>query len=366
MIFGAVLMIGSGATIVGYRLAVHEATGSINRQNLIGAAGPGPVHQEITGAKNILLVGVDSRPGQDPTNLVRSDSIMILHLAANHDAGYLISIPRDTWVRIPAYDNGEQRWAGGQDKINAAFAVGGEGLTGAAARQHSMELLALTIKNNFHGITFNAAAIVDFVGFQEVVAVLGKVDMCVDEVTRSIHVGYRNGKQVSPAVQINSDGTVAGPLPGVTPKEYDVGCYPMLPWEALDYVRQRDLLANGDADYGRQRHQQQFLKAVFKQVLSTGVLTSPGKLSRVLNAMGRAMTVDDGGVPIEDWLFAMRGIGGDDLITIKTNDGQFNSETIDGKSIETLDDTSMELMRSVRDDTVDSFVRAHPDWVANS
>jgi len=45
---------------------------------------------------------------------------------------------------------------------------------------------------------------------------------------------------------------------------YNQGCRHLQPWEALDYVRQRENLPLGD--YDRQRHQQQFMDAVFKQL----------------------------------------------------------------------------------------------------
>ena len=79
------------------------------------------------------------------------------------------------------------------------------------------------------------------------------------------------------------------------------------------------------------------------------------------------MTVDDGGIPLQDWVFALRGIQPEDLITIKTNNGKFNSETIPGVgSAEILSDTSMELLKSVKSDTVDQFVLANPNWVTKS
>ncbi|MFF2410005.1 hypothetical protein [Streptomyces sp. NPDC058092] len=75
------------------------------------------------------------------------------------------------------------------------------------------------------------------------------------------------------------------------------------------------------------------------------------------------MTVDDGGIPLEDWAFAMRGIRPDSITTIKTNNGTFNSRTVPGVgSAEILSPTSMQLLQAVRDDTVDAFVAAHPDW----
>lgn len=368
VIFGVVLMVASGGTIVGFHVVLAAATKSFTKQNLLGSAGgSSATHKSITGPKNILLVGVDARPGQNPNDLVRADSIIILHVPANHTEGFLVSIPRDTLVEIPAYKNGKHSYGVQHQKINAAFGFGGWGLTGAAARQHSVELLALTIKSLW-GITFDAAAIVDFTGFQQVVKVIGGVHMCVDEETKSIHIGYtRSGKQVSPSVRLNSDGTVAGSIPGVTPKDYKPGCRDFAPWEALDYVRQRDLLANHDTDYGRQRHQQQFLKAIFSKVLSGDVLTNPAKLSGVLNTVGKAMTIDQGQFSIQDWLFAMKGIGSSSLITLKTNGGKFVNVTgPDHLSYQGLDPTSLQMLQSVKDDTMDAFVNLHPDRVATS
>jgi LCP family protein required for cell wall assembly len=369
VIFGAILMLGSGGTVVAFHVALSAATKSFGKQNLLGAAaaGGGATHASITGPKNILMVGVDARPGQSATDPVRSDTIMILHIPANHTEGFLVSIPRDTLVTIPAYNNGKHKTGPQQTKINAAFAIGGTGLTGDAARQHSVELLALTIKS-LYGISFDAAAIVDFTGFQEVVNVLGTVHMCVDEDTKSIHIGYtKSGKQVSPSVRLNSDGTVAGPLPGVTPKDYPKGCYNMKPWEALDFVRQRDLLEKKDTDYGRQRHQQQFIKAIFTEILSKGVLTNPGKLTGVLNTVGKAMTIDREQFSIQDWLFAMKGIGASDLITMKTNDGTFfDVPGPDSGSYQGLSPTSLQMLQAVKDDAMDAFVSLHPDWVAAS
>jgi LCP family protein required for cell wall assembly len=366
LVIGAVTMLASGVALTGSQVLLHAATSKVDQQNLLGAVAPQRQHVSITGAKNILLVGLDNRPGQDPSQLVRSDSIIMVHIPADHTGAYLISLPRDSLVTIPAYDNGVVSHRASQSKINSAFAFGSQGLTGAAALSHGFELLALTVKN-LSGITPDAGAIIDFQGFKQVVQVLGKVCMYVDEDTTSIHVGRDNatGRPAAP-YKINSDGTVNHRIPGVTANFYPKGQHCFTPAEALDFVRQRDLLANKDFDYGRQRHQQQFLRAVLKQVIDEG-LNSPTKLPGLLTAVGRTMTVDDGGIPLEDWAFAMRGINPDALVTIKTNNGAFNSRSVPGLgSAEVLNDTSLQLLRAVRTDTVGDFVQAHPTWVSAS
>jgi anionic cell wall polymer biosynthesis LytR-Cps2A-Psr (LCP) family protein len=366
-VLGAILMVISGGSLVGARVLVSSATGALSQEDLLGSARGEAArkHADVTGAKNILLVGIDTRPSWTDKEPSRSDSIILLHIPADRSAAYLISLPRDSYVDIPAYNNGKQTYRGGPNKINSAFAFGSQGLQGPAAEAHGFELLALTIKR-LTGITPDAGAIVDFSGFKQVIKVMGKVCMYVDEDVTSIHVGYTaDGKQ---AVPYKTDAAGLNPrkVPGVKANFYAKGNHCFTPLEALDFARQRDLLANRDSDYGRQRHQQQLLKAIMKQAVHQG-LNSPTKLPGLLNAIGKAMTVDNGGISLEDWAFAMRNINPDDLITIKTNDGKFNSRSVPGiGSVEVLSDTSLSLLKAARDDNVAAFVQANPSWVAQS
>jgi anionic cell wall polymer biosynthesis LytR-Cps2A-Psr (LCP) family protein len=365
---GVLLLVVSAGVIVAGKVLVDSATGSIQQQSLLGGAQGAAqrAHAQITGAKNILLVGLDTRPGwAKEGELSRSDSIILLHIPADRSGAYLISLPRDSYVRIPAYNNGAQSYPGGKNKINSAFAYGSRGLTGAAAESHGFELLALTVKN-LTGITPDAAAVIDFSGFTRVLQLLGKVCMYVDENVTSIHLGHTaDGKT---AVPYTTDSAGANPrkVPGVTPNFYAKGNHCFTPAEALDFARQRDLLANHDSDYGRQRHQQQLLKAILKQAVHDG-LNSPTKLPTLLAAIGKTMTVDTGGIALEDWAWAMKGLNPDQIVTLKTNDGKFNSRSVAGiGDVEILDQTSMAMLKAAKDDTMAAFVAAHPTWVAAS
>jgi len=368
VLFGALLLIAGGGSVVGLKVLASSATKSVDQENLLGAV-KGTTerqHADIKGAKNILLVGLDTRPSFSSTATPsRSDSIIILHIPADKSRAYLISIPRDSYVRIPAYNNGAQSYAGGKNKINSAFAYGSRGLSGTAAESHGFELLAKTIKN-LTGITPDAGAIIDFSGFTKVLQILGKVCMYVDEDVTSIHVGHTSdGKQAVPYTT-DAAGLNAHHVPGVTPNVYKKGNHCFTPTEALDFARQRDLLALGDSDYGRQRHQQQLLKAILEQAVKSG-FSSPTKLPSLISAIGKAMTVDNGGISLEDWAFAMKGINPDSLVTIKTNDGRFNSKSVSGiGSVEILSPTTMQLLKSARNDTVDQFVANNPSWVSTS
>lgn len=377
VIVGAVLMVASGSGIVAKNVLFAYATKSVNQENLLGEAGAESQrkHVSVTGAKTLLFVGIDQRPWKPPTDGILADSIIILHIPSDHRSAYMISIPRDTYVEIPAYDNGARKTRVQHGRINSSYSVGGDGLTGRQGREKAVTLLALTIKQEW-GLTFDGAAIVDFNGFMDVVKVLDGVDMYVDQEVESVHIGFstpealdrwnRTGDtsgQKTPFRQFTkSDGTpLLEPVAGVTPVKYHVGDHHLQPWQALDYVRQREYLPNGD--YDRQRHQQQFIKALFKKVLSKDVLTNPVQFNKVLDVVGKAMTIDDGGIGIQDWAFAMKDIRGDDLVTVKTNQGTYHGST-ESQGAEGLDDVTLDLLEAVRNDAVGPFMLAHPDIAA--
>ncbi|MEV6927734.1 LCP family protein [Dactylosporangium sp. NPDC051485] len=366
VVLGALMMMLAGGAFVTKNLLVGYVTSNVQQDDLIiPAAEQQGRHVTISGAKTILLVGIDPRPDQDPSEAIRSDSIIIVHIPADHRSAYLISIPRDTWVRIPEFNNGRTRYNGGHDKINAAFAEGGLKLTGKDQRRYGMSLLANTIEENW-GLTFDAAAIIDFAGFTKVVEVLGGVDMYVDQETRSVHVGHdAKGETKVPYIQRfnSSGGTDLIPIAGVTPQTYHVGYQHLEPWQALDYVRQRDTLPN--SDYDRQRHQQQFIKALFREIASRDVLIDPGKLKKVLDVVGQSMTIDSGGIGLQDWIFAMKGIGADTLLTVKSNNGTFH-ESAKQPGAEALDDNTLALLQAVRSNTVEQFLASHVDLVSKS
>jgi anionic cell wall polymer biosynthesis LytR-Cps2A-Psr (LCP) family protein len=147
----------------------------------------------------------------------------------------------------------------------------------------------------------------------------------------------------------------------VTPQIYRPGCQPFNGWQALDFVRQRELLPDGD--YGRQRHQQQFLRAVFTAALGQGVATDLGRLRRVVDAAGQALTLDTRGVGLDEWLFSLRHLRPNNLVTVRTNGGKLVNLTRHGIDYQLLNDDSTTLLHTLADDTVDRFLTVHPDWI---
>jgi LCP family protein required for cell wall assembly len=351
VIIGACLMVLSGFVVVGDRVFRSIANSSVTQEDLLPddmkAAG-----KNIDGAVNILMLGMDER--QNSTAIIRTDSIIIAHITAAHDKAYLISLPRDTMVNVPAYPASGFR--GGTLKLTESFGVGnqnskGQGDDTQEGRRRGVGLLVKAIDTLIPGITFNGVAMINFVGFQKMVEALGGVDMCIDQRVESVHYA-RNGRYMG-------EDIYSGPGYVYTP-----GCRHLQPWEALDYVRQRENLPHGD--YDRQRHQQQFIMAMFKQLASKGTLTDISKFSALKNALGQLLTLDLGQTDVTDWIFSFKSLRPSDVTMIQTNGGQYASQDVDGKSFQVLTPESDQLMQALKADQVAGFVAQHPDWVASS
>jgi LCP family protein required for cell wall assembly len=239
--------------------------------------------------------------------------------------------------------------------LTEAFPIGNSKNGGpdpsTAGRKRGVTVMAKTISSLVPGgISFNAVAIINYDGFKKLVEALGGVKMCIDQTVISEHYD-QNGKYVG--------ATSERGIPGYT---YKPGCRVLKPWEALDYVRQRENLPHGD--YDRQRHQQQFLKAVFSKLLSKGTLTDPSKFTALKDAAGSLLTMDLGKVPLIDWIFSFKGLSAKDVVTIQTNKGDYNGKTIGGKSYQFLSPESVDMLKAVHDDTVLDFLGSHPDFIA--
>ena len=348
VLFGALLMMGSGGAIVGTKVLLSATTGAIDQNNMLGAAAAdGGNQKSINGALNILLVGLDERP--DNNELVRADSIIILHIPASHDQAYLVSIPRDLYVQIPAVKTLHPRAE--STKINAAYAYGSD----KGGRAGGFQVLAETLKNLANGLTFNAGAIVNFGGFQEVVEAIGGVDMCLDQEVDSHHIGVDKTGRMVPRYK----------YPAAKPVHYTVGCRHLAAWEALDYVRQRYGLPN--TDYDRARHQQQFLKAVLKQAKTQGVTSNPVKALQVMNAAGKALTVDTNNIDLATWAFTLRNVTDNELVMLKVNNGTFNPKKLaDGSEAEHLSEESAQMLTALQKDKLTEFVMQHPTFISTS
>ena len=310
----------AGISIGGLKLLSDRFNHAVSRADLLDARAR-TTGAQLRGPLNYLLIGSDMRVA-NPSMGQRADSIVIVHFPPGLDRAYLISVPRDLKVNIPAYAPGN--YDGGEDKINAAFEYGQPGGGGA-------KLLSATL-NQLTGVRFDGAAIVDFTGFTKVVDLLGGVNVCVDQPVTSIHTG----------------------------RVFPPGCHTMNGAEALDYARQRYGLPGGD--YDRQRHQQEILKAIAEKLTEPSVLTNPLKLDQTVRAIAATLTVDTNGVPLNDLVFSLRNLRADNLVGIQLPS---HTDQIDGTSYDVLDPAADGLFKALRESDMSAWAAANPKWVNN-
>jgi anionic cell wall polymer biosynthesis LytR-Cps2A-Psr (LCP) family protein len=369
---GTLIMVASGTLAVGPKLAAWWALKDVVQL-------PDPIPTEVAGeslegAVNVLLLGLDyNLEASDGTFEFRTDSIMLLHVPADHQTAYMISFPRDLAVDIPAIP--ETGYSGATDKINAAFQTGarstnrpnggwGEVDVSPEGLSRGVGQVMKTISNLVPGgLEFHGTAIIDFAGFDKVVEAVGGVYLCVDQDVWSIHYKADGtlGDRPWQGRVYNSGGTALKS----ERKYYAKGeCRDFAPWEALDYSRQRVGLEN--SDYDRQRHQQQLIKAIIKKVASPSTLTNLSTLTHLQQATGQLLTIGLGGHPVEDWLWTFKSLRPDGLVMIKTYAGDVNGHnvTIGGQAAQRVEPSLVQLLQAVQTDNVANFLSVHQDWIA--
>ncbi|WP_456246526.1 LCP family protein [Longispora urticae] len=347
MVLGSVLvLLSAGALVVGHS-AQRRIEGSVHTADLFGRQPELTTDRSgragITGPLNILLVGIDPRP-ENPEEAPRGDSVLILHVPRELDRAYLFSLPRDLLLDIPAWERAQ--FTGSRyDKLTHAMMYGSRREGAPADVASGFGLLAKTV-SDYTGIrSFDAGAVINFAGFQKVVEELGGVDMYIDQRVESIH--------------LTPDGEPRYKIPGDPPRRvYEPGHRHLSASEALDYVRQRYIEGG---DYSRQRHQQQFIRAMVSQATSRSVLTSPGKLDALVGAAGDALTFDGRGSSILDFALALRGIGQDRMTLIRLPG--HNIGTGGGYQGEELEPVAKEFFAAVAADEVDAFLTHHLELV---
>jgi LCP family protein required for cell wall assembly len=254
----AVLLIAVGGAYAVYR----HLNGNLHQLNISGDLGTQPVDTHPQ-AENIMIIGSDTRSKQGKgfgQGLVtdQSDTLMIMHIAANRKWVDVMSIPRDSWVNIPACKMGNGQMSSPTTyKINEAFALGN--LDG----NHTDLGVACTEKTleQDTGIHIDHFVVVNFEGFRDMVNALGGVEECN---TTEIN-DPKSGLHLKPGHHL---------LHGLG---------------ALAYVRARYTLGDG-SDLERIGRQQAFMSSLVERVKSK--LLDPLAIYHFLDAATKSITVD--------------------------------------------------------------------------
>jgi LCP family protein required for cell wall assembly len=262
VLLSSVLVLGM-VTGLGVTFFYRHLNGNLNVEDLGAQLGDDrPEEVEVEGPKdpiNILVMGSDSREGAG-NNIdgltgggERSDTTIMIHLSADRQSAYGISIPRDSLVERPeCYDEDGETIPGASTAMwNEAFSVGG-----AACTIRQFEQLTDIRINNY--------VVVDFRGFQAMVDAIDGVEVCVPQ-----------------DIDDREHGIVI-----------KAGTREISGKEALAYVRVRHVEGTDGSDLGRIQRQQAFVAAMVNKVVSGNVLARPDRLISFLNAATNSLTTD--------------------------------------------------------------------------
>ncbi|MFE5257050.1 LCP family protein [Streptomyces coelicoflavus] len=239
-----------------------------------------------TGALNLLVLGSDSRGGEENQELgggdsggARSDTAMVVHLDAGRTAATVVSIPRDTLVERPSCplpSGGTTRAASGA-MFNTAYELGGP-------------VCAVKTVESLTGVRMDHYVEVDFSGFADLVDALGGVTVTTD-------------------VDIDDDKSHL---------HLDAGTHHLDGTEALGLARTRYGLEGG-SDLARIGLQHKLVKALLEQISATDLLTDPARLYQVADALTGSLTTDTGLDSLGELMTLGRSLGGleaDDVHTL--------------------------------------------------
>ncbi|MFF5208378.1 LCP family protein [Streptosporangium sp. NPDC000396] len=232
-------------------IAVIPAVLLNGRSTVPSPPGDRPAKQDK--ALNVLVVGTDSQVGTPRFRSAgaRSDMMILLHLPVDRKNVKVISIPRDSMVRIPACESPAGKTVPAHvGMINSAFFEGG-----LACAWKTVEAET--------GVRVDHAMEIEFSGFKGMVNALGGV-----EVTLPKAVYDPKSKLRLAAGRHVVNGEVA-----------------------LAYVRTRHSLGDG-SDLGRIKLQQQFMSAMAKKAMKS--LTDPARLSSFLGEATKWIKTDAG------------------------------------------------------------------------
>jgi LCP family protein required for cell wall assembly len=316
IVVGVFLVLLSGGAFVAIKALTSHYEGLVTKEDILEGLPPAP--QAADGQKapmNFLILGTDTRADEQATTMDdrgnRSDVIMIVHVSKDRKNAFIFSIPRDSYVNIPAGGV----WQGGKNKINAAMSFGGAKL--AAKTIYDLTQIAL-----------NGAVIVNFSGVQAMVRAVGGVRVCIPY---TVHSTFST-------------------------KVWEKGCHDLSPADAEEFVRQRKGTPGGDL--GRIKNQQHVIKGLIAKVKQGGTLTNPSKMNALLTTAAQSLTIDKS-MNLTALAMELKDIDQDN-IKFATTPIVGTMTTPAGSSVQLDMAGAADLFAAVRDDKTDEWLAAHP------
>lgn len=244
---------------------------SVFKGDLLGIVQARPLKEDENGRSNILVFGT-SEDDPEHEGALLTDSIMVLSVnQTKHDA-YMVSIPRDLWVKYGTACN-----SGYEGKINEVYSCfsndGEEADAGATALAKKVgEVTGLDIQYRAH------------LNYTVVRQAVDAVDGVNVEVKGNGAVPY--GVEEGSVLDRNFDWKCNYKCYYV---RYSPGVHHMDGEHALAFMRARNAsggygMAQGNFD--REQNQQKVIMALREKALSAGTLANPTKVVRLIDAFG--------------------------------------------------------------------------------
>ncbi len=264
--------------------------------SLPGVSAPGPKPWTPDARLNILVLGIDRRPGQPEDGSYRSDTMFVASIDKHAGRLELLAIPRDYWAEIP-YGSTPGTWA--ENKINAAYSYGqfykypgGGAAAAVAAVQHNLN------------ITIHHYVVIDWEGFVRLVDALGGIEVEVPETISDF------GTDV---LEVFPNNTV------------QAGRQQMDGKQALGYSRVRV-----DGDLKRIERQQLVIRAVAAKAVSLGYIA---RIPELWGAYRDAFRTDIDNALIPGYALMARSIDLGNIETFSLGKAMYGGVSEDGQLI---------------------------------
>lgn len=241
--------------------------------------------ESTDGRTNVLLLGIDKRSsvpysykdsqGTTHKGGFLTDTIIVLSVGKETKDAAMVSIPRDTWVDIPSWDN----FSGGAGKINSVYSVGNT----QGYPEGGLELIKKVVSQNL-GIPIHYAIRIDFEGFEKTIDTLGGIEVTVDKTFDDYQYPVE-GQETATC----SDKTYSCRYRHV---HFDKGPQKMDGKTALEFVRSRTGTAGEGSDFARAARQQKVLIAARDKALSLENLLAPGRIRDLFKDFGESIETD--------------------------------------------------------------------------
>ena len=284
VIIAIILVLLAGVGFVGFKAFV--AGKSVFKGDLFGLIQQKKLQQDSHGRTNILVLGTsEDDPGHQGAYL--TDSIMVLSIDQTKNDAYMISVPRDLEVKY-----GMACAAGYAGKINSYFDCVNEDWDSDSAETERQTKTREFI-GNILGIPIQYSAHVNYSVMRDVVKAVG--DITVDIKGSGDAPGVMDSNFDWKCKGGNAYASHATMVKNCPPNghfiDYPNGPATLDAEHALYLAQARgDIMPTyglGHSNFDREQNQQKIILAIKDKAMSTGTLTNIGKVTGLIDAIGK-------------------------------------------------------------------------------